>query len=157
MTTNQITERELKIITHHGKGYTVQVAANWKIQQVEENQTVFLGPKVGSLRIGFYVTALPKKGKNYLDAARISKASQSKENHYTVLEEKDITQQNVKALLRRSSWYNADKDMTLFVREIFTESDKEVFILSSTIPNSSDIAELDSAIVAMMNSFRFKS
>jgi len=142
MTSNQITKKEIKIVRYYGKGYTIQVASNWKVQQLQENQTD--------------VTILPKKGRTYMDAARISKASLSKEQEYTLLEEKDISQENFKASMHKSSWYNADKDMMVFVREIFTETETEVFILSSTIPNSPDIAELDNTIAAMMNSFSFK-
>jgi len=108
MITDQITKKDIKILSYQGKGYTIRVASNWTVQQLQENQTVFLGPKVGALSIGFYVTTLPKKDKNYIDAARISKASQSKEKDYTLLEEKDISQENFKGFIRRSSWFNAD-------------------------------------------------
>lgn len=155
MMTDQITKKEIKIVNYQGKGYTLRIASNWTVKKLQENQTAFLGPKIGALSIGFYVTVLLKKGKNYIDAARISKASQSKQTDYILLEEKDISQENFKGFIRRSSWFNADKDMMVFVREIFTETDTEVFILSSIIPNSSDLAELDNTIVAMMNSFRF--
>jgi len=145
-----------QIIKYKGKGFNVEVASNWKVQQADENRTFFYGPKVGKLRVGFYITSMPKKDKSYMEAAQIMKTSQSTEKNYTVLEEADISQDNFKAFMRRASWYNADKDMTLFIRNIFTETDEQVFMISSSIPNSPALAELDEALISMMNTFSFR-
>ncbi len=155
MEEDQITQKRPRVITYRGKEYSICVASNWGIQKINENQTFFYGPKVGAVRIGFYITSVNKDGKSYLDAAERKKIMNQQEAEYTVLEEQDISQQDYKAFMRRSCWYNADIDMILFVREIFTESDDKVFILSCSIPNSPDLEELNRATVHMMNSFWF--
>jgi len=155
MSIDKIKKEETAIVKYKGRDFSVQVDSNWKVQQVDENRTFFYGPKVGKLRLGFYITSMPKKGKSYIDAAKMMKASQSTEESFEVLEEADISQDNFKAYMRRVSWYNADKDMTLFVRNLFTETDEQVIMLSSSIPNSPNLAELDKAIIGMMNSFKF--
>ena len=135
--------------------YTIKIPANWYVDKIDGRQTFFYGPKVGEKRIGFYVTALEKEGKTYLDAAQKVKSDQETKRNYKVLEKKDISEADFKANMRRSCWYEEELDIVLFVREIFTESKDKVFILSSSIPNSPDLEELDRVVVGIMNSFRF--
>jgi len=148
---------EVVVGTYHGEGYSLTLASNWYLDERELNRTFFYGPKVGDARVGFYVTVVDKNGKTYWDAAKRSKEDQKTEEQYTVLEEKDISQDQFKAFMRRSAWYAPTIDMMLFVREIFTESEDKVYIISASIPNGPDLEELDKVTVAMMNSFQFES
>lgn len=144
------------IKTFEGKGYSVDVPENWKMMEVGENQVLFTGPKVGHASVGFYISRLPKGDKNYLIAAQKSMERQSQNLHYNTLEEKDISQPGFEALMRRAQWFVEDINMELFVREIFTQSDQYVFILSGSIPNTPHLKELDSALVSIFSSFRFE-
>ncbi|MGB5436665.1 MAG: hypothetical protein WBM98_12305 [Maribacter sp.] len=155
MSKNDLMDKVPLARVYKHKDYTIEVAANWYIDEIDGKQTFFYGPKVGEKRIGFYVTAVEKQGKSYKDAARKMKSEQEKNKEYKVLEQANISDAGFKALMRRSCWYEEDMDMMLFIREIFTESENKVFILSSSIPNSPDLEELDSAIIHVMNSFRF--
>lgn len=143
------------IKTFEGKGYSVDVPENWKMTKVSENQVLFTGPKVGNASVGFYISRLPKGDKNYLIAAQKSQEQQSLNQYYNTLEEKDISQPGFDALMRRTSWFAEDINMELFIREIFTQSDQYVFILSGSIPNTPHLKELDEALVSILNSFRF--
>ncbi len=147
--------KKITLSTYQGNGYSLTLASNWHIDEREGNQTFFYGPNVGDARVGFYVTVVDKNGKTYKDAAKKFKEDQKTEEKYTVLEENDISKNNFKAFMRRSSWYSPTIDMMLFVREIFTESADKVFILSASVPNSPDLEELDGITVQMMNSFQF--
>ena len=145
---------ELKTVQYNRSGYTVSVLENWNVKLIDEQRTAFIGPKVGKLRIGFYITVVPKNGKNYLDAAQKIKLQQALEPHYEVMEEKDISNET-NAFMRRSCWYNQEADMMLFVRDIFTEYNDNVYILSCSIPNNPDLAYIDTATIEMMGSFKF--
>ncbi len=149
-----IENTELKVIQYKRSGYTVSVPENWKVELIDEQRTAFIGPKVGKLQMGFYITLVPKEGKTYLDAAQRIKAKQELEPHYKLLEENNISNQS-KALMRRACWYHEGTDMMLFVREIFTEHQDQVYILSCSIPNNDDLSFLDAATVEMMGSFMF--
>jgi len=142
-------------VLHKGKGYTIHVASNWLVKEADENQTFFYGPKVGKLRLGFHVKAIAKKGKTYQEIAEERKVEHQEEKNYTVLKEQDISQDNYHAFMRRSCWYAEEAEMVLFIREVFTETEDTIFILSSSIPNGQDIALLDKAVTHMMNTFRF--
>jgi len=144
------------IKTFTGKGYSVDVPENWKMTKVSESQILFTGPKVGNASVGFYISRLLKGDKNYLIAAQKSYEQQSLNHHYNTLEEKDISQPGFDALMRRAQWFAQDINMELFVREIFTQSDQYVFILSGSIPNTPYLKELDAALVSILNSFRFQ-
>ncbi len=149
-----IKERPVAVL-HQGKGYTIHVASNWYIDEVNENQTFFYGPKVGKLRLGFYVTRIAKKKQTYMDVAAQRKVLHQKEKNYEVLREQDLSQEQYNAFMRRSCWYAPKADTVLFIREIFTENKDTIFILSCSIPNSKDMGVLDRATTHMMNSFRF--
>lgn len=152
MTTTEKTE--LQTILYKRLGYTVSVLENWRVELIDEQRTAFIGPKVGELRMGFYITAVPKEGKTYLDAAQRSKAQQELEPNYELLEEKNISNES-NAFMRRACWYHEDSDMMLFVRDIFTEHKNQVYILSCSIPNNDDLSFLDAATAEMMGSFTF--
>jgi len=139
-----------------GKGYTIDLPKGWTPKDISENQTLLTGPKIGDAKVGFYITKLLKEDKSYLIAAEKTKKQQSTYQNYTILEEKDISQTGFKAYMRRTHWFEKDIDMELFVREIFTESETHIFILSASIPNTPGLKVLDKAVVAMMNSFQFK-
>ncbi len=155
MTEDKIKKEKPKVIIYRCKEYSIYIGSNWDIQNINKNQTFFYGPKVGATRIGFYITSVNKDGKTYLDAANRRKVMHQQETDYAILEEQDISKQGYQAFMRLSCWYDANSDMTLFVREIFTESDQKVVILSCSIPNSPDLEELNKTTVQMMNSFRF--
>jgi len=139
-----------------GKGYTINLPENWVMNEISEDQILFTGPKVGNATVGFYISRLPKGDKNYSIAAQKSLERQSKNQNYGTLEEKDISQPGFNAFMRRAHWFAEDIDMELFVREIYTQSDSHVFILSGSIPNTPDLKELDAVIISILNSFRFK-
>ncbi len=138
-----------------GNGYQINIPVNWKIKKLHTAQTAFIGPKIGNSYLSFYITQVQKDNKSYLNAAKKTKKQQAKQEGYKVLLEKDISRSGFKAFMRRSYWYAKDIDMILFVREIFTETEASVFILSSSIPNNPNIKELDALLVSVMNSFRF--
>ena len=143
-------------LRYNGKGYSIHVASNWLVKEIDESQTFFYGPKVGKLRMGFYVTRIDKKEMTYLDIADKSKKKRQKEPNYTVHHEEDISKDNFHAFARRCSWYEPQTDMVLLVREVFTQNDDTIFVLSSSIPNSSELVVLNEAMTHMMNTFRFK-
>jgi len=147
-------EQEVKIF--NGKGYAIDLPEGWISKEISENQVLFTGPKIGHANVGFYITQLPKEDKNYSIAAQKTKEQQADYENYTIMEEKDISQPGFKAYMRRAHWFEKDINMELFVREIFTESETNVFILSASIPNTPDIDVLDKAVLSMMNSFRFR-
>ena len=147
-----IAKTELKMIQYKRSGYVVSVLENWKVELLDEERTAFIGPKVGALQMGFYITVVPKMGKTYLDAAQRIKAQQELEPHYELLEEKNISNES-NALMRRACWYHEDSDMMLFVRDIFTEYKDHVYLLSCSIPNNDDLSFLDAATFEMMGSF----
>ncbi len=138
-----------------GNGYQINIPENWKVKELDNAQTAFIGPKIGNSHIGFYITQIKKGDKSYLDAAKKTKEQQSGQEGYKVLLEKDISRSGFEAFMRRSYWYAKDIDMVLFVREVFTETKGTVFVLSSSIPNNPHIKELDALLVSIMNSFRF--
>lgn len=144
-------------LIYKGNGYAIDIPANWTTKKISENQILFTGPKVGNANVGFYITKLPKEDKSYLVAANKTKQQQSTYDNYRIIEEKDISQPGFKAFMRRAHWFKKDINMELFVREIFTETDANVFILSASIPNTPKLQQLDKAIISMMSSFRFAS
>lgn len=146
-------EQEIKRFL--GKGYEIDLPKGWTSKNINENQVLFTGPKIGNANAALYITSVTKGDKGYLLAAEKTKKQQSVYENYIVVEEKDISQPNFKAYMRRAHWFEKDINMELFVREIFTESDKYVFIISASIPNTPNINILDKAMVAIMNSFRF--
>lgn len=149
-----IAKKELKTIQYKRSGYVVSVLENWKVELLDEQRTAFIGPKVGDLHMGFYITVVPKNGKTYLDAAQRIKEQQELEPHYELLEEKNISNES-NAFMRRACWYHEESDMMLFVRDIFTEYKDQVYILSCSIPNTDDLPFLDAATAEMMGSFTF--
>jgi len=127
---------------------------NWKVELIDMQRTAFIGPKVGELQMGFYITVVSKEGKTYLDAAQRIKEQQQLEPYYELLEETDISNTS-NALMRRACWYHEAADMMLFVREIFTEYNDQIYILSCSIPNDADLSFLDKATLEMMGTFSF--
>lgn len=154
MTDNSI---QPQIVTYKSEDYSITMASSWKVQKIDENRILFIGPSVGDLEVGFYVTAVPKEGNTYLDAAKRYMEKQMLEKEYTILEEKDISKEGFKAFMRRSSWYHTEKDMVLFVRDVFTESDTKVFVLSCSIPNSENLREIENVTSVMMTSFKLNN
>lgn len=154
MTTNKETA-EKKLFTYTHLDYSIKMDANWEVKKINENQTFFFGPKVGKARVGFYITSINKDGKDYLYAAERIKEDQSLEKDYKLIEESDLSKNGYKAFMRRSYWYNEEIDMSLFVRDVFTESTNKIFILSCSIPNSPELVGIDKTLVQMMNSFKF--
>ncbi len=141
---------------YDGEGYSVSIPENWgEANKISAEQTMFLGPKVGNSHMAFYVTKIAKEGKTYKDAADKTKEQQANNPKYEVIEESDISQAGFKAYQRRSSWYAQDVDMMLITREIFTESEDAVFVLSCSIPNTPHLAELDKIGADIMETFKF--
>jgi len=150
--------QEIPLRKYKGDGYTLSIPENWdEAKKINVKRTMFLGPKVGNSHMAFYVTKIPKEGKSYKDAADKMKEQQAGNQKYSVKEEGDISQPGFKAYQRSSSWYAEDVDMMLITREIFTETDDAVFILSCSIPNTPHLAELDELGTVIMGSFKFSS
>lgn len=147
---------EEKVINYTNSEYSIQINSSWEGKKINENQTIFFGPKVGDTRIGFYITTVNKDGKNYLNAAEKTKKDQSIEKEHTVIEELDISKEDYKAFMRRSCWYNEQIGMNLFIRDVFVQSKDKIFILSGSIPNSTDLEDIDKSLVQMMNSFTLR-
>ncbi|WP_010182927.1 hypothetical protein [Aquimarina agarilytica] len=138
-----------------GSGYSIMIPNNWVAKQLDSNQVFIKGAKVNNVYSAIYITKWPKNGKNYIDAANRMKIQQSKNIDYTLLSEKDISKLNLNALLRRSSWYSSNINMKLFIREIYTQNDTDIFIISASIPMVPDLETLDEHMVSILSTFKF--
>lgn len=145
-----------KFVTHHDASYTIEVPAAWKVEKMGASQVRFVGPKAGNAHASFLITKSSNQDKSYLVAAAKAKEEQSTKKSHAILVEKDLSKGKVKGSMRWSRWVDEDLDVVVFVRDVFTESEDEVFILTATFPHTMEYAKINPVMVAMVDSFRFK-
>jgi len=148
---------QTKYVLFYGKNYSIKKPTDWLIQQKDETYTIFTGPKVGPLKVGFYIRILENHEGDYLHAAEQLRALQAKQAKHHIIEERDMSQKNFDALMRYSTWYNHTENIMMYVREIFTERNGKIYILSSSVPNTPHLQMFDNIFIYMFNSFKYNT
>lgn len=141
-------------ILFQAKDYSIQKPVDWLVQKKDEQHIAFIGPKVGPLHAGFFITILENHDGGYIAAAKEAEALQSQQTKYQLIEERDISKEKFDAMMRYATWYNRTQNLMMYSREIYTERNGKVYILSSSVPNTPHLQTFDNIFIYMFNSFK---
>jgi len=145
-----------EIVTYEGDTFSMSLPENWLVTRVDNDQLLFVGPKVGNANVGIYVTRIAGETATLRDIAAGARDAQSVKPHYRLMSDNDISTGGFEGRMRWSSWYQDEIDMMLSVREIFCDAPgHDIMVLTCCIPNNPMLNELDLASLDVMNSFRF--
>ncbi len=136
--------------------YSIVLPKEWQLHTHTLHEQLFMGPMIGSIPLGFKILNFNKSKNDLFDVMENAKKIQEKNPNYQLIREKTLSAGKHKSFIKLSTWYIEKKDMQVFVREYFFESDKKIFALSLTIPNCKIVKEIDQASIKIFNSFRLK-
>jgi|GEM_PF-3192668 len=142
-------------ILFQAKDFSIQKPTDWLVQKKDEHHIAFIGPKVGPLHAGFFITVLENHEGGYLAAAKEAGALQVKQAKYHIIEEQDVSKEKFDAVMRYATWYNRTQDLMMYAREIYTERNGKVYVLSSSVPNTPHLQMFDNVFIYMFNSFKY--
>lgn len=149
--------KALKLCKYETDDFILTIPDNWLIKKLKENQRGFIGPKIGKANMVFVVTKLNKKDSSLKKILAETKKSQAKNKDYQLVNEKDISGNNSKAVMRRSTWFHEKINNQLLVREIYTETKDCIYALSLTIPNNPKFLMCDDLGKKIMQSFKIRA
>lgn len=136
--------------------YSIVIPKEWHLHTNNLNEQLFIGPNIGSIPIGFKVLNFNKSRNDLFDVMENAKKIQEKNPNYQLIREKTLRKGMQNAFLKLSTWFVEKKDMQVFVREYFFETEIKIFALSVTIPNCEIVKEIDQSSLKIFNSFRLK-
>lgn len=142
-------------ILFRAKYYSIRKPTDWLVQKKDEHRTAFIGPKVGPFHVGFFITILENYEGDYISAAKEARTLQAQQAKHHIIEEQDVSKGKFDAMMRYSTWYNRAENIMMYTREIYTERNKKIYVLSSSVPNSPDLQAFDNIFIEMLNSFKY--
>lgn len=142
----------LKTKTFSGEGFTIDVPSRWTIEK-EADGVRFVGAKSSGTNAMFTVTKTLVKPADLKSFSEKRKTQQAGKKHYREYFEKEIS--DGKGFMRMSRWAIEKPAVMLFVRDIFTASDQNVFLLTASFPHTMKFEEINPIFIKMVESFRF--
>lgn len=128
--------------------------SGWEVKRPELNKTVLLGPNVGPLKAGFIIVELKDRGDEFVKIIAEARRQQLQLPMFEVINETDLSKQGFEAWRVRTRWYDENADLMIDGQNIFSRYGNDVFVLTSSIPNTPAKAELDQVFTQIIESFR---
>ncbi len=142
--------------TYNFLGFNIAIPENWEPQKISPNKVLFKGPDIEKSFVSFVTSCTDKKDSNYQKMCLLRKKGQSQNKDYSLLSEKEITRPNFNGYLVETSFFSTYFNTELFVRDIYTENENLINILTTYIPFSHrEDSNLEQTLSHILASFRY--
>lgn len=146
---------EIKLMLFQGDNYTLDVPRNWLIMQVDENGRIgFLGPNVGSMRVGFFIGEMANDQSCQALAEQTVTAQAQEAEQFQLLDTADVSGDQFSAIIQAIRFFNAEENMVVYRRQMFIDIDGRTLAMFSTVPNTPHLESFDRLFTKIFNSFR---
>lgn len=143
-----------------GPGFTMQVPTDWYITSTPQIQAMFISPpQEGGFQANLMITMNPVEEKVTLESI----ADETKQNQIAQYPEYEVQEEgfqpgtNQKAFKRTYEWFNKDKSLRVYQKQVMILVNGMVYVLTTTRPavdqRTEDIKRIDAQLQMMVESF----